>query len=96
MSDTPTIQERLRDSSHALRLTREAASYIDELEKACVEWAEVSQSNYQRAKAAEANLAKAVNVGNKMAKSIEGNYYLPSVAKEWRTTLAEPKGETYE
>ena len=28
---------------------------IEELEKACKEWAEVSQSNYQRAKAAEAN-----------------------------------------
>jgi hypothetical protein len=41
-------------------LHREAADRIEELEKACDEWAEVSQSNYQRAKAAEANLAKAV------------------------------------
>ena len=31
---------------------------IQELEKACKEWSEVSQSNYQRAKAAEAELAK--------------------------------------
>lgn len=28
------IQERLRDSPHALRLTREAADRIDDLEKA--------------------------------------------------------------
>ena len=32
---------------------------IEELEKACAEWAEVSQSNYQRAKSAEAKLAQA-------------------------------------
>jgi hypothetical protein len=35
-------------------------NYIEDREKACVEWAEVSQSNYQRAKAAEAKLAQAV------------------------------------
>ena len=35
---------------------------IEELEKACNEWAEVSQSNYQRAKAAEAKLAQAVKL----------------------------------
>ena len=34
---------------------------IERLEKACDDWAEVSQSNYQRAKAAEAKLAKAVD-----------------------------------
>ena len=33
---------------------------IEELEKACKEWSEVSQSNYQRAKAAEAKLASLV------------------------------------
>lgn len=43
-----------------LELTTEAADRIEELEKACDEWAEVSQSNYQRAKLAEAKLAKAV------------------------------------
>jgi DNA repair exonuclease SbcCD ATPase subunit len=36
------------------------AAEIERLEKACAEWAEVSQSNYQRAKTAEAKLAKAV------------------------------------
>ena len=66
-----------------------AADRIEELAKACDEWAEVSQSNYQRAKVAEANLAKVVYAGNKLAHSIEGNYYFPSIVKEWRTTLAE-------
>jgi hypothetical protein len=33
------------------------ADRIEELQKACAEWAEVSQSNYQRAKSAEAKLA---------------------------------------
>ena len=37
-----------------------AADRIEELDQACAKWAEVSQSNYQRAKAAEAKLAKAV------------------------------------
>lgn len=47
----------------------QAADLIEELtaenarlDKACREWAEVSQSNYQRAKAAEAKLAMAVDV----------------------------------
>jgi hypothetical protein len=33
--------------------------HIEALDKACKEWAEVSQRNYKRAKAAEAKLAKA-------------------------------------
>jgi hypothetical protein len=32
----------------------------------------------------EAKLAKAVEIGNRMAASIEGNYYIPGVAGEWR------------
>ena len=34
----------------------EAADEIEQLDKACKEWAEVSQNNYQRAKAAQAAL----------------------------------------
>ena len=34
----------------------EAADEIEDLTKACMEWAEVSQNNYQRAKAAQAAL----------------------------------------
>jgi chromosome segregation ATPase len=44
-----------------IRINDEAETEIERLEKACAEWAEVSQSNYQRAKAAEAKLAKAVD-----------------------------------
>ena len=36
------------------------ADDVDHLKKALHEWSEVSQANYQRAKAAEAKLAKAV------------------------------------
>ena len=42
---------------HEARIEAQAAE-IERLEKACAEWAEVSQSNYQRAKAAEAKLTK--------------------------------------
>jgi hypothetical protein len=44
-------------------------------------------------KALEAKLAKAVELGDKMAKSIEGNYYTPGLVGEWRATLAEIEGE---
>lgn len=37
-------------------------------------------------------LAKAVDIGNKMAKSIKGNYYIPNVAAEWEAALAELDG----
>ena len=60
---------------------------IKELEKACNEWAEVSQSNYQRAKAAEAKLAEMLEVGNVMAASIEGNYYIAGIATKWRDAI---------
>lgn len=46
--------------THELEVVDEAADRIEALGKACTEWAEVSQSNYQRAKTSEAKLAKAV------------------------------------
>jgi ElaB/YqjD/DUF883 family membrane-anchored ribosome-binding protein len=45
----------------------EAADLIEVLDKACKEWADVSQRNYQRAKAAEAKLAKAVEALGEIA-----------------------------
>ena len=60
---------------------------IEELEKACKEWSEVSQSNYQRAKAAEAKLAELLEIGDVMATSIEGNYYIAGIAKKWREAI---------
>jgi len=65
----------------------DASDRIEELEKACKEWAEVSQSNYQRAKAAEAKLAIAVGV----LEYIKNTLSLYS-AKE---ALAKIKGEQY-
>lgn len=44
-----------------------------------------------RIEALTAKLAKAVEIGNKMAHSIEGNYYLPNIAGEWRNVAAEIK-----
>jgi len=45
----------------------EAADLIEVLDKACKEWADVSQRNYQRAKAAEAKLAKAMKALDRIA-----------------------------
>jgi multidrug efflux pump subunit AcrA (membrane-fusion protein) len=47
------IEHEARDRIEALQ------AQLAERDKACAEWAEVSQRNYQRAKAAEAQLAKA-------------------------------------
>ena len=49
-----------------------------------------------RNEALTANLEKAVEIGNKMAHSIEGNYYRPNIAGEWRKLAAEIKGERHE
>jgi len=87
MSDD--LVKRLRGG---LAIGEEAADRIEKLEKACKEWADVSQSNYQRAKAAEAKLTEMLVVGDTMAASIEGNYYVSGIAKMWRD-LAELKGE---
>jgi hypothetical protein len=40
-------------------MSDDAADRIEELDKACKEWAEVSQRNYQRAKTAETKLMSA-------------------------------------
>jgi hypothetical protein len=44
---------------------------IQELEKACKEWADISQSNYQRAKAAEAKLAEAEDETREMLHTLD-------------------------
>jgi hypothetical protein len=41
----------------------------------------------------EAKLAKAVEIGNTMAASIKGNYYIPNVVAEWNAVLAELEGQ---
>ncbi len=47
------------------------ADRIEELERACSEWADASQANYQRAKTAEAKLAKAQDQIKAQAAEIE-------------------------
>ena len=61
------------------------------LGKTCTEWAEVSQSNYQRAKAAEAKLVKVVEALEWQASQPEAH---PFMAQRACATLAEIKGET--
>ena len=76
------------------------AAEIEWLEKACAEWAEVSQSTYQRAKAAEAKLAKAVEALERVSNSQprpkrNGDYDRSDVSalqRIARTTLAELTG----
>ena len=41
-----------------VKFAKEATDEIEKLDKACSEWAEVSQSNYQRAKKAEEEVEK--------------------------------------
>jgi hypothetical protein len=82
------------------------ADRIEELEKACAEWAEVSQSNYQRAKAAEAKLAKTVELVEEaysegFAEGYDGGWIGGDYRKPWKksalfTTLAELKGQNDE
>jgi hypothetical protein len=81
-----------------------AAERSETLGKACTEWAEVSQSNYQREKAAEAKLAKAVEAlrfyawENEIRLPSDGPWGAGSTdfGKAARTTLAEIKGEIHD
>jgi hypothetical protein len=46
------------DYDELVKFAEEATDEIEKLDKACSEWAEVSQSNYQRAKKAEEEVEK--------------------------------------
>jgi hypothetical protein len=71
---------------------REAADRIEQLGKACAEWAEVSQKNFQRAKAAKNKLEKVLSHIRKMQGYVQE--YLepgPYVVKHGKgETLHEP------
>lgn len=56
MDDEKLITSLRGCSSDEAMWSIEAANRIEAIGKACKEWAEVSQSNYQRAKAAEARV----------------------------------------
>ena len=66
MSDEELIAQ-LRNSKGWPTLGNAAADHIEQLDKACSQWAEVSQSNYQRAKASEAKLNKVVSALREIA-----------------------------
>ena len=78
------------DRIEALTKERDEAVHLARMRKTFTEEARDERD------AAAAKLAKAVEIGNKMAHSIEGNYYLPNIAGEWRKVAAEIKGESHE
>ena len=102
-----TFGQRKDGSCYALRygetwredifdgLTLAMAHHIEELEKTCDEWAEVSQSNYQRARVAEAKLAKAVEAFTDLEQDCEADYPPSHGAMKYyiQRALAELKGE---
>lgn len=65
------------------------ADRIEQLERELGVAIEVLAESGRKRGEAEAKLAKAVEIGNKMAASIKGNYYTPNVVAEWNATLAE-------
>ena len=102
MSDWDNLVEPTRGAIEALlRKGDEMADRIEELEKTCAKWAEVSQSNYQRAKAAEAKLAKAVGALGDISNGEPEWPNDPQKELDWcrnraTTILAELKGENDE
>jgi len=52
-----------------------------------------AQEAIDRIEELEAKLTKVVEIGNKMAVSIKGNYYIPNVVAEWEAVLAELEGK---
>jgi hypothetical protein len=92
--------DRIEALTEQLAAARQDAKFAeDELEmqeqEACMMENDYLKLEKER-DALEAKLAKAVEIGNKMAHSIEGNYYLPNIAGEWRKVAAEIKGESHE
>jgi hypothetical protein len=77
------------------------ADDLEALDKACKEWVDVSQRSYQRGKAAEAKLAKALEALRRIANSQprpmrSGGYEGHDVSNMQRTaraTLAEIEGD---
>lgn len=77
-------------------LTDCAADRIEQLEAKLAEaeavakiWQEDFIEENNRWGDALRKLDKAVEIGNKMAASIKGNYYIPNVVAEWNAVLAE-------
>jgi hypothetical protein len=86
------------DSADAVKVV---ADDLEALDKACKEWVDVSQRNYQRGKAAEAKLAKAVEAAYRegfLAGTEDGWVNNPRIDVGWkysraRVNLAKLKGD---
>jgi hypothetical protein len=65
------------------------ANHITQLEESNKELTMQLLATSGQAADALDKLSKAVEIGNKMAASIKGNYYIPNVVAEWNTVLAE-------
>jgi len=101
MSDD--LIKRLRVTGNGLsaeRLEYEDADRIEELEAKLAEaeavakiWREDFIQENNRWCDALRKLAKVMEIGDKMAASIKGNYYIPNVVAEWNAVLAELEGE---
>ena len=70
----------------------EAADRIEELERDQKQNGEDYCALMEKHDALHVKLAKAVEIGNKMAASINGNYYIPNVVAEWNAVLAKLEG----
>jgi len=79
---------------NALRYEKwdEAADRIEALTAKVKLMDDLDVINGEKIEALEAKLAKAVELGDKLAKSIEGNYYTPGLVGEWRAIIAEIEG----
>ncbi len=60
----------------------------DEMKRRVDELADIGHLLIARAEAAEAENAKLRDIGDAMAASIEGNYFLPGIATKWRNARA--------
>jgi hypothetical protein len=95
MSDEELVKA-LRNFDDGATPTHEAADRIEQLGKACAEWAEVSQSNYQRAKVAETKLAECEA---RLGKAVEALRVLMATAYAddhigWQDALEEARDVT--
>jgi hypothetical protein len=98
--DDVAAADRIEALTEQLAAARQDAKFAeDELEmqeqEACMMKNDYIKLEKER-DALEAKLAKMVEIGNKMAHSIEENYYLPNIAGEWRKVAAEIKGKSHD
>jgi hypothetical protein len=84
-------QEHMTSADYEMipAVTKQAADRIEALEERNKELAQFVFDAGGQAADTLGKLDKAVEIGNKMAASIKGNYYLPNVVAEWNAVLVE-------